>query len=187
MQFNLFAGSILGLGCNDQIAALEAMQARGDLGCFGLTEVDAGVMLGLIVETTATWHETYGGHFVIHTPHAGAAKNWISQGMVANWMVVIARLLIGGKYHGPHPFIVPMRREGRLLAGIRAGDMGVRRVAAFSPARQNAKSGRQLARLTSGVPFAHRSRPLRTTWTMRASASISYAPRAKPSCAASPE
>ena len=39
----------------------------------------AGVLSGLIVETTATWDVVAQG-FVLHTPSDTAAKNWISQG-----------------------------------------------------------------------------------------------------------
>ena len=39
----------------------------------------AGVLSGLIVETTATWDVLAQG-FVLHTPSDTAAKNWISQG-----------------------------------------------------------------------------------------------------------
>jgi hypothetical protein len=78
VQYNLFAGSILGLGSEEQLGMLDRMQGAGELGCFALTEVDAGVMSGLIVETTATWN-TNQQTFRINTPHPGARKNWISQ------------------------------------------------------------------------------------------------------------
>jgi hypothetical protein len=48
------------------------------LGCFLLTEMQAGVLSGLIVETTATWDDA-SESFVLHTPSDKAAKNWISQ------------------------------------------------------------------------------------------------------------
>lgn len=126
VQYNLFAGSIVGLGSTDQIASLQGMQERGDLGCFALTEVNAGVMSGFIVETTAVWED---GHFIINTPHAGATKNWISQGLQADWVVVIAKLIVGGHERGPHPFLVRMREAGHLVAGISVEDMGGKTVA----------------------------------------------------------
>lgn len=46
------------------------------LGCFALTERLAGVNSGLVVDTTAEFHD---GHFIINTPTPSAAKNWISQ------------------------------------------------------------------------------------------------------------
>ena len=50
VQFNLFAGSIVGLGGPEQVEGLKAMQASGSLGCFLLTEMQAGVLSGLIGE-----------------------------------------------------------------------------------------------------------------------------------------
>mmetsp|Transcript_51514 Transcript_51514/g.103449 ORF Transcript_51514/g.103449 Transcript_51514/m.103449 type:complete len:110 (+) Transcript_51514:589-918(+) len=78
VQFNLFAGSIVGLGGPEQVKALSALQESGELGCFLLTETQAGVLSGLIVETTATWNQE-AQQFVLHTPSDSAAKNWISQ------------------------------------------------------------------------------------------------------------
>jgi len=55
VQYNLFAGTVLGLGGPQHLAELEEIQAKGQLGCFGLTEKLAGVNSGLVVKTTATW------------------------------------------------------------------------------------------------------------------------------------
>jgi hypothetical protein len=38
--------------------------------------------------------------FELHTPNAGAAKNWISQGFVAERAVVLANLTVGEKVSG---------------------------------------------------------------------------------------
>jgi acyl-CoA oxidase len=67
VQFNLFAGSILGLGGPEQVARLEQLQDDATLGCFALTERAAGVSSGLVVNTTATWDPT-SQTFVLHTP-----------------------------------------------------------------------------------------------------------------------
>lgn len=130
VQFNLFAGSILGLGCNRQIDMLDVLQEKGELGCFALTEVGAGVLSGFIVKTTATWDPTQGG-FIISTPMKEAEKNWISQGLVAEWVVVFADLMIAGKSYGPHPFFLRMREEGTgaLIKGVSLTDMGQKTVA----------------------------------------------------------
>lgn len=130
VQFNLFAGSILGLGNDDQIKMLDYMQERGELGCFALTEVGAGVLSGFIVKATATWDSMRCG-FVISTPTAESEKNWISQGLVADWVVVFADLIIKGTSHGPHPFFFRMRDEatGELLSGVSLVDMGTKTVA----------------------------------------------------------
>ena len=95
VQFNLFAGSIVGLGGPEQVERLESIQAKGQLGCFLLTEMQAGVLSGLIVETTCDWDDA-SQEFVLHTPSDKAAKNWISQGYTAELGVVIADLRVGG-------------------------------------------------------------------------------------------
>ncbi|KAJ3330869.1 hypothetical protein HDU91_003481, partial [Kappamyces sp. JEL0680] len=56
VHFNLFAGTVIGLGTEQQIQDMEARNAvRPRLGCFGLTEVLAGVNSGLVVNTTAVF------------------------------------------------------------------------------------------------------------------------------------
>ena len=51
VQFNLFAGSILGLGSDAQIAELDKLRDDAVLGCFALTEAGAGVNSGLVVRS----------------------------------------------------------------------------------------------------------------------------------------
>ena len=106
------------------------MQAGGQLGCFLLTEMQAGVLSGLVVETQATWDAATQG-FVLNTPSDRAAKNWISQGYTAEFGVVVADLRIGGRSHGPHPFLLRLREDGggALAPGIRVEDMGTKTVA----------------------------------------------------------
>ena len=84
------------MGGEEHVASLDAMQEAGELGCFALTERLAGVQSGLVVETTAEW-DSKTKEFVLNTPHAGARKNWISQGDTADKAVVVASLTVGGK------------------------------------------------------------------------------------------
>jgi acyl-CoA oxidase len=130
VQFNLFAGSIVGLAGPEQLKMLDEIQEKGQLGCFLLTEMQAGVLSGLIVETTADWDEAT-QEFILQTPNDKAAKNWISQGYTAELGVVIANLRIQGKSYGPHAFHMRLREgeEGPLLKGIRIDDMGTKTVA----------------------------------------------------------
>ena len=134
VQFNLFAGSVLGLGTPAQVAMLEDFQRDGALGCFALTEVGAGVSSGLVVETTATFDAARDG-FHLRTPTPRAAKNWISQGLTAEWCVVMADLVLpsGGRggHYGPHPFLMRLRDGpgGALARGVEARDMGGKTVA----------------------------------------------------------
>ena len=130
VQFNLFAGSILGLGGPEQVALLDDMQARGELGCFLLTEKQAGVLSGLVVETTARYDEER-DDFVLDTPSPKAHKNWISQGYTAEHGVVVARLLMGDEDLGPHAFLMRLRDEetGAPAPGVAVVDMGLKTVA----------------------------------------------------------
>jgi len=108
VQFNLYAGTVAALGDDQQRKELFESRKRAELGCFAFTEVGAGVMTGIGVETTATYDETVDG-FRINCPTTTARKNWISQGYVAEKAVVLARLIIKEKDHGPHLFWVRMR------------------------------------------------------------------------------
>jgi acyl-CoA oxidase len=122
VQYNLFAGTVIGLGDEAQVRSLSAMQEQGLLGCFALTERLAGVNSGLVVQTTATLGPD--GRFHIRSPTPGSWKNWISQGLTADKAVVVADLVVKGKSHGPHAFLVDMRVDGRLVEGISLQDMG---------------------------------------------------------------
>lgn len=123
VQFNLFCGTILGVGNPKQVAALEDYQREGRLGCFCLTECLAGVNSGLVVNTTATWDEGR-QEFLVHCPDQGARKNWISQGLTADLAVVVATLIVKGKSKGPHAFVMELRRDGKLVPGVSAEDIG---------------------------------------------------------------
>lgn len=123
VQYNLFAGTVLAVGGDDQIAALDGMQTAGMLGCFGLTEKLAGVQSGLIVNTTCEWDEVR-QRFVLDTPNEGARKNWISQGAVADKAVVLADLTVDGTRCGPHAFLMDFRDAGAVMDGIELADMG---------------------------------------------------------------
>jgi len=117
---------VLGLGSPEQAALLDQMQAKGQLGCFALTEKLAGVNSGLVVQTTATWIPEKQA-FILDSPTEGSHKNWISQGLTADKAAVIADLRINGKSYGPHGFLVDMRTEdGKVLPGVVLGDMGLK-------------------------------------------------------------
>jgi acyl-CoA oxidase len=109
VHYNLFSGTIANLGNQKHREFLTGVLERNEIGCFALTEQRAGVLSGLIVETVATFENEA---FVIHTPNPDCAKRWISNGLVAEWAVVIAKLIIHAKDYGPHAFIVDMRSKG---------------------------------------------------------------------------
>ena len=125
VHFNLFAGTVVALGSKEHFETLEEASERGEIGCFALTEKYAGVNSGLVVETTAEYDEKT-REFVFQTSSDGAKKNWISQGLVADWAVIVARLNMYGKDMGPHAFLCRVREEGtkEVKRGIVFGDMG---------------------------------------------------------------
>lgn len=127
VHFNLFAGTVAALGTPQQVQRLDDFQAQGKVGCFGLTEVFAGVNSGLVVNTTCTWHPDR-QMFLLDCPNKAAHKNWISQGLVADLCVAVADLRVGGRSVGPHAFLMELRREGRLVEGVEMGDMGVKTI-----------------------------------------------------------
>merc|ERR1719253_1097370 len=62
--------------------------------------------------------------FLLDCPDEGAKKNWISQGMTADTAVVVANLVVKGKAHGPHAFLMEIRQGGSLAPGVTMEDMG---------------------------------------------------------------
>eukprot|EP01083_Nonionella_stella_P253495 872203_1 len=110
VQYNLFAGCVANLGNDEQREWLGGVLDRGELGCFALTEKGAGVLSGLIVETTCQW--TKHG-YILNSPTIKSHKTWISQGITAKWCVVIARLILKDKTDkGPHAFVVDLKTKG---------------------------------------------------------------------------
>ena len=59
------------------------------IGCFGLTESNAGVLSGLIVETEYSYNQN--DQICLHKTPNGIFKNWISQGMFAEYVTLFAR------------------------------------------------------------------------------------------------
>eukprot|EP00605_Chrysophyceae_sp_TOSAG23-4_P000313 GSChrysophyteH1.ASY1.ANO1.358.1 assembled CDS len=95
VQYNLYAGSIVALGSDEQRDELISTQSSGCLGCFSFTERGAGVLSGAGVETTATFDRKT-EEFVIHSPNGSSCKNWISQGLYAEDAVILADLVRSG-------------------------------------------------------------------------------------------
>jgi acyl-CoA oxidase len=129
VQYNLFAGTVLAVGGEAHLRALEEIQRKGQLGCFALTETLAGVNSGLVVGTKATWLPGEKA-FVLESEGAGDRKNWISQGLVGDKAVVMADLHVAGRSHGPHAFLMDLRHEGtgEVVDGVVLEDMGVKTV-----------------------------------------------------------
>ena len=125
VQFGLFGGSVAQLGTDkhhdrylERIAKLEIP------GCYAMTETGHGSNVRDI-ETTATYDPDE-GDFVIHTPHPDARKDYIGNAALHGEMAtVFAQLVVGGKEHGVHAFLVPIRHDnGEPRAGISIEDCG---------------------------------------------------------------
>lgn len=127
VQYNFFSGTILVLGTQHHIEELHDVQERGLLGCFCLTETFAGVHSGLVINLSAKWDNDT-KQFVINSPTMESAKNWISQGLVADKAVIIATLVVNNKQYGVQGFFVTLRENGTLLPGISVWDMGKKTV-----------------------------------------------------------
>lgn len=127
LHYNMFAGTVLALGSPHQVKHfLLRNEVRPSLGCFALTEQGTvgSSRKDLLVETTASLSQD-GTYFTLHTPYDGAAKTWISQGLVADEAIVIANLIVHDNSYGPHAFLVKLRDErGHLLNGITMLDLG---------------------------------------------------------------
>ncbi|DBA83512.1 hypothetical protein WJX79_008785 [Trebouxia sp. C0005] len=125
VQFNLFGGTVLKLGTkfhHDKV--LKGIDSLDAVGCFALTELGYGNN-AVEMETTATFDKD-ADEFIINTPTTVAQKYWITNSAVhAKWSAVFAQLLIDGKNHGIHGFLVRIRNEDlSICPGVRIEDMG---------------------------------------------------------------
>lgn len=117
--------TIENLGTHQHQKWKERMEQGLDRSCFALTELAHGSNVRSIL-TTATYDKTT-KEFIINTPCKEAMKFWIGgAGKTSNTCVVFAQLVVDGKSHGPHAFIVPLRdRKSHMpLPGITIGDCG---------------------------------------------------------------
>lgn len=75
--------------------------------------------------TTATY-EAESETFILNTPEAKAAKWWIGNlGLFCTHACVFAQLIIRGKSHGVHAFVVPIRdKDHKPFPGLEVGDIG---------------------------------------------------------------
>jgi acyl-CoA oxidase len=124
----LFEPTILFSGSEEQKAYWLPLSRAGKiLGSYCQTELDHGTFLRGI-ETTATFDEDT-DEFVIHSPTLSSTKFWPGGlGFSATHAVVMARLLIGTRDHGPAFFVVQLRStpHGTPLPGLQLGDLGLK-------------------------------------------------------------
>jgi acyl-CoA oxidase len=124
VQYNLYAGSVAALGTDQQRQELFDSEQSAELGCFAFTEVGAGVMTGVRVDTRARF-DRESDQFVFDCPTPEARKNWISQGSTASKAVVLARLIVDDTDLGAHLFWVPLRHARAAADAPDAGEFVV--------------------------------------------------------------
>jgi acyl-CoA oxidase len=127
VQWGLFGGAILHLGTERHHAAyLPDTISLKRLGCFAMTETGHGSDVASL-RTTATYDRAT-GEFVISTPDPTARKEYIGNAARDGHLaVVFAQLVTGGRSHGVHAFVVPIRgRGGRPCPGVTIEDCGLK-------------------------------------------------------------
>jgi acyl-CoA oxidase len=124
VQFGLFGGAILQLGTKPHHDAYLHDLVTGELmGCFAMTETGHGSNVQALGTVAAYDPETE--EFVITTPDEASRKDYIGNAARhADVAVVFAQLEVGGETHGVHAFVVPLRKDGEVLPGIRIEDCG---------------------------------------------------------------
>jgi acyl-CoA oxidase len=125
VQWGLFGGAVQALGTKRQHDAYLRDIMSFDLpGCFAMTETGHGSDVQQL-RTTCTYDPAT-QTFDLHTPHQAARKDYIGNAAKDGRMaVVFAQLVTGGKGHGVHAWLVPIRDEaGNPMPGVIIGDDG---------------------------------------------------------------
>jgi acyl-CoA oxidase len=125
VQWGLFGGAVQALGTKRQHDAYLRDIMSFDLpGCFAMTETGHGSDVQQL-RTTCTYDPAT-QTFDLHTPHEAARKDYIGNAAKDGRMaVVFAQLVTGGKGHGVHAWLVPIRDEaGDPMPGVTIGDDG---------------------------------------------------------------
>src|SRR5918999_1021535 len=124
VQFGLFGGAILQLGTQRHHDAYLADLITGrTLGCFAMTETGHGSNVQAL-GTVATY-DLATQEYVIETRGEEAAKDYIGNAAAhAELAVVFAQLEVGGRSEGVHAFVVPIRADGEVVAGVWIEDDG---------------------------------------------------------------
>jgi acyl-CoA oxidase len=124
VQFGLFGGAVQNLGTKRHHDAHLADLAAGRLlGCFAMTESGHGSNVQAI-GTTATYDPDT-QEFVIRTPDDASRKDYIGNAARhAEMAAVFAQLYVDGESQGVHCLLVPLRKDGEVLPGVRIEDCG---------------------------------------------------------------
>ncbi len=124
VQWGLFGSAIENLGTERHHALLPDVMALRLPGCFAMTETGHGSDVQSLL-TTATY-DPDSQEFVVHTPGRAARKDYIGgAARDARMAVVFAQLVSGGRTHGVHALLVPVRDEtGVVCPGVTIEDCG---------------------------------------------------------------
>ena len=124
VQFGLFGGALLQLGTQPHHDTYLRSVITGEvMGCFAMTEFGHGSNVQAL-GTTATY-DAQTQEFVINTPDEPSRKDYIGNAARhAHLAVVFAQLTVGDDEHGVHAFVVEIRRDGRVVEGVRIEDCG---------------------------------------------------------------
>ncbi|KAF1806257.1 acyl-CoA dehydrogenase/oxidase C-terminal [Mucor lusitanicus] len=134
LHYSAFMPVIKSQGTAEQVEKwYNASKRHAIIGCYAQTELSHGSnVLGL---NTVAVYDQKSDEFIIHSPDLTAAKWWIGGlGVASTHAVVQAQLVIAGKSHGPHLFIVPIRSPIDLkpCKGVRVGDIGPKAYGGFA-------------------------------------------------------
>ncbi|MFN3865265.1 MAG: acyl-CoA dehydrogenase family protein, partial [Demequina sp.] len=125
VQFGLFGGAVTNLGTEwHHETFLPDITSMKLLGGFAMTELGHGSDVASL-ETTITYVPE-SEEFEVHSPTPGSTKAYIGNAAKDGTMAaVFGQLVVGGKSHGVHVILVPLRDDaGADLPGITTGDQG---------------------------------------------------------------
>jgi len=125
VQFGLWGGAVEALGTQEQVDAwLPDIIATKHLGCFAMTELGHGSDVQNL-ETTLTY-DAETDEIVVNSPTPTATKAYIGNaGKHGRSAATFGQLWVGGKCHGIHCVVVPIRdKAGKDLPGITTADHG---------------------------------------------------------------
>ena len=93
VQYNLFGGTLIGIGTERHEKYINKVDDLSVMGCFCLTEVGYGNN-ATEMETTAIW-DNHEKKFIINTPTVNSQKFWITNGAYhANHAIVFAQTMV---------------------------------------------------------------------------------------------
>ncbi|WP_084129677.1 acyl-CoA dehydrogenase [Demequina sp. NBRC 110055] len=125
VQFGLFGGAVTNLGTQwHHETFLPGITDLSLLGGFAMTELGHGSDVQSL-ETTLTYVPD-SDEIEVHSATPGATKAYIGNAAKDGTMAaVFGQLWVGGKCHGVHVVLVPLRDDdGRDLPGVTTGDQG---------------------------------------------------------------